>query len=144
MYWEYIVFSQYMGGLKWKPCYKKSRALASARVPPLVFCHCIWFSRILCMFWPVVNDHVKTQINGRPREQTSGDARADSKRSIVHSSSRRPLPWRYRGHCWPAGSLTHTSPVKRIWGGVKLLCKDFLSWTKWYFGVMNRSHCSGR
>ena len=25
-----------MGGLKWKPCYKKSRALASARVPPLV------------------------------------------------------------------------------------------------------------
>ena len=37
MYWDYIVYSQYRGGLKWKLCYKKSRALASARVPPLVY-----------------------------------------------------------------------------------------------------------
>ena len=27
-----------MGGLKWRLCYKKSRVLASARMPPLVFC----------------------------------------------------------------------------------------------------------
>ena len=30
------MYSQYMGGLKWKLCYKKSRVLASARMPPLV------------------------------------------------------------------------------------------------------------
>ena len=32
-----------MDGLKWKPCYKKSRVLASARVPPLVL---IWWNMI--------------------------------------------------------------------------------------------------
>lgn len=37
MYLEYIVYSQYMGGLGWEPCSKESRALASARVPPLIF-----------------------------------------------------------------------------------------------------------
>ena len=26
-----------MDGLKWKPCYKKSRVLASARMPPLMY-----------------------------------------------------------------------------------------------------------
>ena len=36
MYNVHNVYSQNMGDLKWKPCYKKSRALASARVPPLV------------------------------------------------------------------------------------------------------------
>ena len=30
------MYTLYLGGLKWKPCYKKSRVLASARVPPLV------------------------------------------------------------------------------------------------------------
>ena len=35
------MYSQYMGGLKWKLCYKKSRVLASARMPPLV---------IMCFF----------------------------------------------------------------------------------------------
>ena len=50
MYWEYIVYSQYMGGLKWKPCYKKSRALASARVPPLLDNHLVLL--IYCIFWP--------------------------------------------------------------------------------------------
>ena len=36
LYNVHIVYSQYMGGLKWKPWYKKSRVLASARVPPIV------------------------------------------------------------------------------------------------------------
>ena len=52
MYWEYIVWSQYMGGLKWKPCYKKSRALASARVPPLLHTY-IGPIRWVCVFIPV-------------------------------------------------------------------------------------------
>ena len=52
MYWEYIVYSQYMGGLKWKPCYKKSRALASARVPPLLHTY-IGPIRWVCVFIPV-------------------------------------------------------------------------------------------
>ena len=52
MYWEYIVCSQYMGGLKWKPCYKKSRALASARVPPLLHTY-IGPIRWVCVFIPV-------------------------------------------------------------------------------------------
>ena len=30
------MYSKYMGGLKWKLCYKKSRVSASARMPPLV------------------------------------------------------------------------------------------------------------
>ena len=33
------MYSQYMGGLKWKLCHKKSRVLASARMPPLVDNH---------------------------------------------------------------------------------------------------------
>ena len=36
MYWEKTMYSQYMGGLKRKLCYKKSRVLASARMPPLI------------------------------------------------------------------------------------------------------------
>ena len=39
MYWEQTMYSQYMGGLKWKLCYKKSRVLASARMPPLMKTH---------------------------------------------------------------------------------------------------------
>ena len=31
------MYSQYMSGLKWKLCYKKSWVLASARMPPLVY-----------------------------------------------------------------------------------------------------------
>ena len=54
MYWEYIVCSQNMGGLKWKPCYKNSRALASARVPPLI-CRQITYMPLHCVFVSSVN-----------------------------------------------------------------------------------------
>ena len=56
MYWDYIVYSQYRGGLKWKPCYKKSRALASARVPPLLFT--LTFS---CLFaYILLTNHIRS------------------------------------------------------------------------------------
>ena len=35
MYSECKMYTLYMSGLKWKLCYKKSRVLASARMPPL-------------------------------------------------------------------------------------------------------------
>ena len=53
LYNVHIVYSQYMGGLKWKPCYKRSRVLASARVPPLVarcYCHLWWYFKAFVIY----------------------------------------------------------------------------------------------
>ena len=56
------MYSQYMGGLKWKLCYKKSRVLASARMPPLVCSQCGDSFR----HKKIYEAHVNRHVNRRP------------------------------------------------------------------------------